>query len=132
MINEQRVKLMTKLALYEKNEGVRDSRINTYFKSDYLGFQLIGSFICCTLACLLGVAIYAAYSFEELMLTIYSMDLAAFVGKAILYYAAILILFLGVTYFVYAYRYNRMRRNLDAYYKSLKNLGESYRKERDY
>ena len=38
LLNENKVKMMTKMAIYEKNEGRRMLRTARYFKGDYVAF----------------------------------------------------------------------------------------------
>ena len=40
MLNEEKVKYMTELAIFEKNEGKKIFPINRYFKKDYVGGQM--------------------------------------------------------------------------------------------
>ena len=49
MLNEDRIKLMTRMASYEENEGKRSMAIGKYFRSDYLSLQTIKSIISATL-----------------------------------------------------------------------------------
>ena len=53
MINNRKVELMTKIALYEHDEGKQTIRLNKYFKQDYASTNLLRSaplgFICALL-----------------------------------------------------------------------------------
>ena len=49
MLNEERVILMTKLASYEANDGKRNVAIGSYFRSDYIGWQVLKSIISATI-----------------------------------------------------------------------------------
>jgi hypothetical protein len=44
MINENKVRLMTRLALYEKNQLKDDEKAENYFHGDYLSKQFLGHF----------------------------------------------------------------------------------------
>ncbi|SDZ83638.1 hypothetical protein SAMN02745687_00703 [Lachnospiraceae bacterium NK3A20] len=131
MINEQRVRLMTKMSIYEKTDGIADEKINGYFKSDYIGSQFLHSFICATITFVLLVIVVAFYNFEELMLTVYSMDLSSFVFRVIAAYIIFLAVFLFITYLVYSWRYDHARKHLNRYYRELKRLSASYHQEED-
>ena len=87
MINQDRLRLMTKMAAYEAGEGQKNMAIASYFRSDYLGFQIIKSVICATIAyaILFGLCIY--YDFENFMQDIYKMDLISFARNVMLYEA---------------------------------------------
>ena len=41
MLNEEKVRYMTELAIFEKNEGKKIFPINRYFKKDYVDVPLI-------------------------------------------------------------------------------------------
>ena len=43
MINEEKVAVMTRMAAYETGEGKKDIAVCGYFRSDYIGFQLLKS-----------------------------------------------------------------------------------------
>ena len=41
MLDEKRVKLMTKLALYEETQGKDDFKVSEYYRKDYVGMHMI-------------------------------------------------------------------------------------------
>jgi len=50
MLNEERVKHMTKLAFYEAKGGSEDLKVSFYYKKDYIGFQTFWSVFWMTIA----------------------------------------------------------------------------------
>lgn len=44
MLDEKRVKLMTKLALYEETQGKDDFKVSEYYRKDYVGMHMICTF----------------------------------------------------------------------------------------
>lgn len=44
MINEEKVKIMTKLAMYEQGRGRKHLPVSRYYRSDYIGLALIKNF----------------------------------------------------------------------------------------
>ena len=122
MLSEERIKLMTKMAAYEENEGRQYMSIGSYFRSDYMGKQIIRSIISATIAFLLVLGLYLFYHMESLMQDIYKIDLLA-LGKTILYRYAIFVAGYSVlTYIIYSFRYSRARKSLRKYYDNLKQL----------
>lgn len=57
MINEERVKLMTRLALFRQKEERRSLEINRSRRFDYLWLNIVKTIICFTLAAVIIVAI---------------------------------------------------------------------------
>ena len=82
MINQDRLRLMTKMAAYEADEGKKNMAVASDFRSDYMGLQIIKSVICATLAYLIIFGLFIYYDFETYMQGIYKMDLMAF-GKIV-------------------------------------------------
>ena len=64
MLNEERIKLMTKMAAYEANEGKRNVAVSSYFRGDYIGLQVIKSIISATIAFLIVFAMFC-FSFSK-------------------------------------------------------------------
>ncbi len=126
MLSQERIKLMTKMAAYEENEGKKYMSIGSYFRSDYMGMQVIRSVISGTLAFFLLAGLYIYYHFETMMQDIYKMDLLL-LGRRVLFYYIVFIAAYGViTYVIYSFRYSRAKRSLKHYYYHLKQLAAIY------
>ena len=41
MLNEEKIKIMNKLAMYEQGEGKKYLQVSKYYRSDYIGLALI-------------------------------------------------------------------------------------------
>ena len=130
MLNEERIILMTKLASYESGEGKRNEAIGKYFRSDYIGVQVIKSIISATIAFLIGFALYVLYDFETFMLDIYKMDLFVFAKNVLMTYGAVVAGFAVLTYIIYTYRYSKAKKSLKNYYGNLKKLASLYEKNK--
>ena len=126
MLSQERIKLMTKMAAYEENEGKKYMSIGSYFRSDYMGMQVIRSVICGTLAFFLLAGLYVYYHFETMMQDIYKMDLLLLGRRALFYYVVFIAAYSVITYVVYSFRYSRAKRSLKHYYYHLKQLAAIY------
>ena len=129
MLNEERIKLMTKLASYEANEGKRNVSIGNYFRGDYISLQVIKSIISATIAFLIVFTLFVFYDFEIFMSDIYKMDLLEFRKTVLFSYLGFTAVYAMISYLVYAYRYTKARKSLKMYYNNLKKLAYLYDKE---
>lgn len=129
MLNEERIKLMTKMACYEANEGKKNVAIGSYFRGDYIGLQVIKSVISATIAFVIIFAMYIFYDFEVFMADIYKMDLLAFGKSVIIDYLIFMVIYALISYGVYTYRYAKARKSLKVYYNNLKKLAYLYDRE---
>jgi hypothetical protein len=126
MINQERLQLMTKMAAYEENEGKRYMAIGSYFRSDYIGLQIIKSIVCATIAYVILFAMYIFYDFEFFMQDIYKMDLLEFGEKVVLYYFIFTVIYAVISYIVASFRYHKAKKSLKKYYHHLKQLSAMY------
>lgn len=131
MLSQERIKLMTKMAAYEENEGKKYMSIGSYFRSDYMGMQVIRSVICGTLAFFLLAGLYVYYHFETMMQDIYKMDLLLLGRRVLFYYIVFIAAYSVITYVIYSFRYSRAKRSLKHYYYHLKQLAAIYDIEKD-
>lgn len=126
MLSQDRIKLMTRMAAYEEQQGKKNMAVGSYFRGDYIGIQVIESVISATLMYIVVFAAYIYYDFEVFMQDIYKMDIIAFAKQAIVYYAVFVAIYAVITYIVYSYRYSKARRGLKKYHYNLKQLSALY------
>ena len=117
---------MTRLASYEANEGKKNAAIGSYFRGDYIGWQVLKTAICATIAYLIILAMSVAYDFQVFMLDIYKLDLMEYGRQLLIRYICFVGAFCVITYLVYIYRYNQARKSLRLYYQNLKRLSRMY------
>lgn len=132
MLNEERIILMTRMASYEAGEGKKNEAIGRYFRSDYIGVQIVKSVISASIAFVVLFGLYILYDLETLMTEIYKMDLFLFAKNILMLYAGVVIGFAVLTYVVYAYRYSKAKKSLKNYYNNLRKLASLYDKNNNY
>ena len=67
MLNEEKIRLMTGIAMFEKKMMKESIPANRYFKSDYVGSHLIRSFIAYSLTVCLCLVLWVLYRFDDLL-----------------------------------------------------------------
>ena len=77
MINEEKVKIMTKLAMYEQGKGRKYLPVSRYYRSDYIGLAMIKNFFLVTIGYCLILAGIAAYFAEYLIDNVHKMNLVS-------------------------------------------------------
>ena len=126
MLNEDRIELMTKMAAYENGRGKKDISVNGYFRGDYISFQVLKSALYCTVGFGLVIAMYILYDLEGFLTDFYKMDIAEFAKGIAMKYAVVLVIYLLISYCVYAYRYSRAKKHMKKYISQLNELEEMY------
>nr|WP_318684917.1 hypothetical protein [uncultured Acetatifactor sp.] len=126
MLNEERIILMTKMASYEEHKGKENVAIGKYFRSDYIGLQVLKSVFCATIAYAIVFALFVFYDFELFMQDIYKMDLITFAQRVLLYYGITVVAYGVIAYILHSYRYAKAKKSLKCYYHNLKKLNSLY------
>ena len=105
MLDERKVKLMTKLALYEETHGKEDFKISSYYRKDYASLHVIYAFLSVSVGyiCLLII-------------------LAGYVGVVIVY--------CGIASHIYNEKHKKARKRVKRYNHNLIQLLKMYEKEK--
>ena len=122
MLNEERIRLMTRMAAYEEHEGKKDIAISGYFRGDYISFQLLKSAIYATVGFALAVAMYVLYNMETFLEDFYKMDMVEFMKGILSKYVLVISIYLVISYFVYSYRYHKAKKHVKQYNQLLRTL----------
>lgn len=126
MVNEEKIKLMTKLAKYEQGEGKRTLPVMDYFQGDYIVFHVIKAGISATVAYVAILAIICLLSGEYLMEHISSMSIQQLAVGVIFGYILMEAIYLTVALIVYMKRYDKAKQSVKRYYHWLKQLNLFY------
>ncbi|MBQ2800704.1 MAG: hypothetical protein IJF03_04875 [Lachnospiraceae bacterium] len=126
MVNENKIKLMTKLAVYEQGEGKKMLPVMQYFQSDYIIFNVIKTVISVTIAYGTILLIAGVLSSQYLMENIHKMSIEQLIGRIIFGYIVVLAVYLTIALVVYTKRYAKAKKSVKKYYNQLKKLGSYY------
>lgn len=122
MVDQERVRLMMKIARYENGEGVEDFRIRKYYRSDYTALQLIKTWILTTLGYGLLLGLVIAGNVEFLLDNIDSMNLKVLFSWILIGYIILIGAYFAAVYISSVIRYNRARRNVKSYLDALEKI----------
>ena len=126
MINEQRTRMMTKLALYESKRGKKELQITRYAPGDYVTAHMLWSFVCGTVAFVIVLVLWVLYNIESLLIELFSMDIMHLAINILLVYIIFMGLYLGMCYVYISYRYGRYKKRVNKFLLGLKELYRQY------
>lgn len=129
MINEEKVKIMTKIAMYEQGKGRKYLPVSKYYRSDYIGLALIKNFFLVTIGYIMAVAAVAVYFGEYLMENLHKMNLVSMGVYIIVGYVAALVGYSILTYIQYSVKYYKAKKSVKEYYMQLTELSKIYTRE---
>lgn len=121
-MNEERIRLMTKLAAYEQGRGQEDMAINQYYRRDYVAMQMIKTFVCSTIAFGILILLYVLYQMDALTALLYQMDYHSYLVRLVVWYVVFTIVFQAIAFAVSTYRYRRAHREQKQFLNRLKKV----------
>lgn len=129
MINEERLRPMVKMAIFDKNEGKACKPTIQYAREDYISWQLLRSFVTGSIAYVVLCLTWVLYDTEMIMKMLNGMYIFDLLKNAVVLYAAFIVVYLTITYIVYQVRYTKRRRQIKLYYENLKDINKIYDRE---
>lgn len=129
MLNEEKISLMTRLALYEQKEGKKQIPMSGYYKGDYVSLNVLNSAIIGTIAYLLIIGTIILINAEELVDKLTEIDLIAEGKRILTYYLVFIVCYLLIAYVFYSIKFKTVRVKLNQYNADLKKLYAMYKNE---
>lgn len=130
MLDERKIGIMVKLALYEKKEGKEDFRLARYYQFDYVRFQMLKTFFCVTLGLGIFAAMLAAYKMEYFFHAV-EKNIAQFGLLLFAIYLLVLVISELVTAMLSFYQIKTSRKRLGKYYGNLRSLRKYYKENEE-
>ena len=126
MLNEKKIKMMTRIAIYENNIGKEDLELNDYFKNYYVSKNNIVTRLGITFVCLCIFGIHFTFEFFKIFIEPNFNELLVNMGiKYLIGYGIILAFFTVISTIIYRKKYNEAQVRLRGYNKILSILSES-------
>ena len=125
MINEEgkkRIRLMTRIAIYEKEEGKKNAPVADYFRSDYIGLKILGAVLSASIIFCIVLGLYILCNSETLMIDFYKLDLMEEARKLIFYYVGFVASYVCIVAITFFVKYNKAVKYKRVYSKNLKKL----------
>lgn len=115
MLNREKVKIMTKLAMYEKSTGREDKEIMNYFKVDFISFNNFKTQVGVTIALLLIFGSETASIIMQNLPTITDYDFIGLGKKYLIIWIGVIILYTIISSLYHRGRYNLAKKRIDDY-----------------
>lgn len=129
MLNNDKVRVMTKLAIYENKSGKEDIKLSQYYKKDYIRLQILNTVVFSTIGYLLMLLLVGIYESEYLIANAVTLNYKA-IG---IYVFGVYVMFLTIsilcTVIGSTLKFEASRRKLAVYNRDLKQLQQIYEAE---
>lgn len=129
MLNEERIRLMTKMASYEEGEGKECIPIKQYYRRDYVSFGMLKTFFTSTISFGILCLCWILYEMENITEILSSSNLTSFGISILVKYFIFSVVYQVIAFCVYQRRYTRATASVKAYYSILKRVEKLQEKE---
>lgn len=130
MLNERKVRLMTRMAMYETKQGPEDMKISTYNRKDYTSFQTVITIIWMTIGYAIAVAVGAMTCLDVIM---DNFDMTFLIMLSLVIVTLYLVLVIGYAVAAskfYGKKHDAAVRRMKMFNHDLTRLNKMYERER--
>ena len=129
MLNEKRVKHMVKLASYEEKGGTEEIKISSYFRKDYVSFNVLVSLLWVTLGYVSLVALICFAIVEKLVENMSFTNMILLIVTIVAIYVFLLLVYgVGAVRF-YKKKHQAAKQGVKKYVRDLEILEKMYERE---
>ena len=129
MLDKRKVRLMTKMAIYEKEYGEKDIKISGYYKKDYSSLNTWITLIWVSAGYLLAAALLVLCGADAILEGLTFLKLLVLIAIAAGAYFALLIIYgIGSGKF-YRRKHTQAKQRVKKYYRDMSRLEKIYKKE---
>lgn len=129
MIHQDKLKIMTQIALYENKEGKKDLSMYSYQREDYIGWQSLKTFFAVTVAYVIILGLIVLWNLEVIIAHFDTFDYKKLLIVAVAAYVCMLLFYIRITINKSRERYNAMRPRVRRYFRGLKKMKSFYAEE---
>ena len=126
MLDEKKIRLMTKMAHYESDQGKEDLKISRYYRSDYIGIGLLKNLLVISIGYMLLWGLIVAYNLDFLLDNLHKINFSIVIFEVAFGYVAIVLIYSIITYLIKFSRYKKAKKSVQGYYDSLGELMQFY------
>ncbi|HBZ03727.1 MAG TPA: hypothetical protein DEO83_07970 [Lachnospiraceae bacterium] len=129
MLDKKKIKLMTRISIYEKNEDTNDLALSKFYKEDYAKYGCLKTLVATTVCYWLCIAVYILMNFEQVLNNLNTMDYFKTISRLMGGYIITMIVFYIYAFVVYNIKYIKAKKGIISYNRDLSRLIKLYEKQ---
>ncbi len=126
MVNEEKTRIMIKIAQYESELGAKVINEGGYYKKDYVRMHTLSVVLNISIAYILVLALIALYNMDYIFLNFVTINYAKLFIEIFMPYISIIIICILFSNIYFIGRYKSSREEIKKYYTELKRLEQYY------
>ena len=130
MLDKKKIRLMSRMAMYEKHHIREDMKISGYYKKDYSSMNTLISLLWVTIGYIIIAAMVAVIYLEQLLEDLSFEKLVLLIAIAVAGYIITLVVYgFGASSF-YKNKHTKAKQRVKRYYRNIARLGKLSAKEK--
>lgn len=129
MLNEKKIKLMTRLAKYEQGMGKNDIKVSKFYKVDYVRYNMLKTILSMTIGYVLILIMLLFYKSEYLIEKAVVLDYDKIGNSIVGIYIMLITVYICASIIWYSFSYETSKKKLVKYLKNLRELRKFYKEE---
>ena len=130
MLDKRKIRLMIKMASYEKQGAEEDLKISSYYKKDYISLNTLITILWITIGYAIIVGLAAVCGMDILFENLTIVRMLILVGLVIVGYIIVLVIYGVCASSYYKSKHNRAKQRVKRYYRDMSKLENYGKKER--
>lgn len=126
MVNEEKMRIMIKIAQYESELGGKVINEGGYYKTDYVRLHTLSVVLNVSVAYIFLLALVALYNMDYIFLNFVTINYAKLFIEIFMPYISIIIICVLVSNIYFTSKYKNSREEIKQYYTELKRLEQYY------
>ncbi|MCI6465866.1 MAG: hypothetical protein MSA90_10420 [Faecalicatena sp.] len=131
MLDKNRIRLMMKMAQYEKSLAPEDLKISSYYKKDYASMNTLITVIWITIGYALAAGLVVLCNVDALLKDLTMTKMFIIIAVAVGAYIILLVVYCVCASSFYKSKHNKAKQRVKMYYRDLSRLGKMYMKEKN-
>ena len=130
MLDKKRIRLMVRMASYEKTNAKQDQKISSYYKKDYISLNTLITILWITIGYAIIVGLEAICGMDILFENLTIIRMLILGGLVIVGYIIVLVIYGVCASSYYKLKHNRAKQRVKRYYRDMSKLENYGKKER--
>lgn len=130
MLDKRRIRLMSRMAAYEKKYAEEDLKISTYYKKDYASLNTLISILWVSVGYIIVAALVVLCNLDAILKKLTVTKLVTMGGIAVGVYLILIIVCSVCAGSFYKSKYSKAKQRVKRYYRDLSRLGKMEVKEK--
>lgn len=130
MLDTRRIRLMARMAQYEKNNIKEDLKISTYYKKDYASLNMLVTILWMTVGYGIMIGLLAVCFMDEILADLTVSKMIFLCAEAGVGYLIMLVIYGVCSNVYYRGRHDDAKHRVKKYYRDLSRLGKMEIKEK--